>query len=375
MNDRKRILNKLILKGEDVKTGNYISNVSSPSYIKGPEYENWISECQGVLEAFYSSHPLKNKFFEASKGAVGQGLSYYDTMQGVLKALESMEEMGISIEGLEKKNNKPIDKIFISHATEDKEYVREIIQLLNDIGIKKNRQSIFCSSFPGYDIPVGEPIYEYIKKQFDENVLVLFILSDKYYDSAACLNEMGATWVTSQVYHSVLLPGFEFSKIKGAIDPTKISFKANDKLKLNGFRKEIISLFNLESTDSDIWEQDREKFLENIEKLTQADKYKNSRYKIEVSGTKGRTGEKIEIELRFINLGEAPIIFGEVNLSLEDENGNILCVEIDEDFLENIPVYQKENRREIYVISGKESLFNPRRFKLGTANCTASNLF
>lgn len=375
MTDKKKILISLILKGEDVKNRNYISNGSSPSYIKGSEYEKWISECQGVLEVFYSDHPLKNKFIAASNRAVGNGLSYYDTMKGVLEALKSMEEMGIDMVDKEKSNKKPIDKIFISHATEDKEYVREIIQLLNDIGIKKDRQNIFCSSYPGYDIPVGEPIYDYIKKQFNENVLVLFILSDNYYDSTACLNEMGATWVTSQVYHSILLPGFEFSNIKGAIDPTKISFKVNDKLKLNGFRKEIINLFTLESTDSDIWEQDREKFLESIEKLTQADKYKNSRYKIEVSGTKGKAGEDIEIELRFINLGEAPITFGEVNISLQDVNGNILDLEVDEDFLESIPVYQKENRREIYITSGKGSPFNPKRFKLGTANCTASNLF
>nr|WP_187307761.1 hypothetical protein [Ruminococcus sp. AF46-10NS] len=51
------------------------------------------------------------------------------------------------------------------------------------------------------------------------------MLSDNYYSSVACLNEMGATWVLKKEYRSILLPGL-IQKIEGAINPNKIANKA-----------------------------------------------------------------------------------------------------------------------------------------------------
>lgn len=44
-------------------------------------------------------------------------------------------------------------KVFISHSSKDKEYVSLIVSLLDDMGLQPNQ--IFCSSLPGYDIPLG----------------------------------------------------------------------------------------------------------------------------------------------------------------------------------------------------------------------------
>lgn len=47
-----------------------------------------------------------------------------------------------------------LKKIFISHATKDKEIIEELIDLLESIGV--NSTQFFCSSFEGYGIPLGE---------------------------------------------------------------------------------------------------------------------------------------------------------------------------------------------------------------------------
>lgn len=116
-------------------------------------------------------------------------------------------------------------KIFISHATDDKAYVKEIVDLLIHMGVKETEQ-IFCTSTDGTGIPLRAHIYDYIKKQFQcFDIIVLMILSKNYYKSYACLNEMGATWISEAKDIQILLPGFDFSQIDGAVDPRNIAIK------------------------------------------------------------------------------------------------------------------------------------------------------
>ena len=43
-------------------------------------------------------------------------------------------------------------KIFISHASKDKNYVSSIVKLLEFIGLRQEK--LFCTSVPGYGIPL-----------------------------------------------------------------------------------------------------------------------------------------------------------------------------------------------------------------------------
>lgn len=116
------------------------------------------------------------------------------------------------------------EKVFISHSCKDRVYAEAITDFLTLIGIPDDK--IFCSSIPEYHIPLDEDIYGYIKHLFTEKkVYVLFLLSENYYSSTACLNEMGAAWVLQTAYTSLLLPGFEFKDIQGAVKAGRISIK------------------------------------------------------------------------------------------------------------------------------------------------------
>ena len=107
-------------------------------------------------------------------------------------------------------DNKP-KKVFISHASNDKSFVQLIVNLLEDIGLSETE--IVCSSIPGYGIPLGKDIYDWLSEQFQNcDLHIIFILSDNYYNSVACLNEMGAAWVLKQKYDTVLLPEFDFRR-------------------------------------------------------------------------------------------------------------------------------------------------------------------
>lgn len=168
---------------------------------------------------------------------------------------------------MENKINKT--KIFISHAAKDKQYVGQIVSLFEHIGLTKN--DMFCSSIPEYGIPLdSEDIFEYLKGEFQKHELyVIFVLSKNYYNSYACLNEMGAAWVLQSKYQSILLPDFSFSEIGGAINPRKICFQLNDiderKVRINQLKDSIIQKLELKSLETDIWERHRDSFFKEID--------------------------------------------------------------------------------------------------------------
>lgn len=162
-------------------------------------------------------------------------------------------------------------KIFISHSSEDKDYVNCLVDFLEDIGL--TQEQIFCSSVPGYGIPLNEDIYEYLKKQFtNHNLHVILVLSSNYYASVACMNEMGAAWVLQSTYTTLLLPGYEFTEIKGAINPRQIGLKMDSDLtevkdKLGQLKDTIITEFGLANIPDVRWERKRESFITSISLL------------------------------------------------------------------------------------------------------------
>lgn len=123
-----------------------------------------------------------------------------------------------------------IDKqkiIFISHATTDKKYVKSFVELLENLGL--NEDEIICSSVLPYCIPLNGKVYEWLIDKFQNYDLhVFFMLSHNYYESPACLNEMGAAWAMKQKWTGILLPQFDFADIRGCIDSTQISIKLDD---------------------------------------------------------------------------------------------------------------------------------------------------
>lgn len=97
------------------------------------------------------------------------------------------------------------------------------------------------------------------------------MLSRNYYNSPACLNEMGAAWVLKSDYTSVLLPGFNYQEIEGAVNPAKIGFKLDDKDEL--LKKRLGELIRIlaKRTGKSIpemrWEDKRNDFVEDIKSM------------------------------------------------------------------------------------------------------------
>lgn len=160
-------------------------------------------------------------------------------------------------------------KLFISHAQADSIIVKKFVSLLERIGIKS--EHLFCSSIDGYDVPQGAgDIYDYLRNEMtNDGLFVIMMLSKNYYASKVCLNEMGASWVKQAAYQVILLPGFDYSKIKGVIRPTEMCFRLDDSVHrvydMNELKERILKHLGLPTIDSTQWERKRDEFFSEID--------------------------------------------------------------------------------------------------------------
>lgn len=151
-----------------------------------------------------------------------------------------------------------IPKVFISHSFKDKIITDALVELLKKSGIPKNQ--IVSSSTPGTQIHTGDPLYKALRKELSNNkTFVIFLLSDNFYSSKVCLNEMGATWIKRLPYRFMILPGFSFSKVEGVIkEDEQVGFSLFDldedtKARFTHLQTDLSAHFGIE-IQTDTWE-------------------------------------------------------------------------------------------------------------------------
>jgi hypothetical protein len=157
-------------------------------------------------------------------------------------------------------------KVFISHSSADKDFVSQLVELLEFIGL--DNKTIFCTSVDGLGVPLNENICEYLRKQFqDYELFVIFVHSQSYYESTISLNEMGAAWALKTNHCSILTKDFDFDQMKGVVDSSKIAIKIDKdgvNARLNELKDKLIDIFQLPPMDSTAWERHRDGFLRNV---------------------------------------------------------------------------------------------------------------
>ncbi len=164
-------------------------------------------------------------------------------------------------------------KIFISHATADRAIVDKLVGMLEKLGVKQSQ--LFCSSISGYGIPQGAgDLYDYIRNEMsNDNLFVILMLSENYYKSPVCMNEMGAAWIKQCAYQTVLLPGFQYADIKGAVNPRDICFSLspneNRSNALNEFKDRIVDHLGIEPVPHSLWERHRDGFIEDVDSMAE----------------------------------------------------------------------------------------------------------
>lgn len=166
-------------------------------------------------------------------------------------------------------------KVFISHKKEDQAYADALVNLINFI-LGADGQKIFCSSVPGYGIRLSGDILDELKAQFDNHEIFMVIIhSPRYYKSAICLNEMGASWALGTKFSSFMTKDCKYEHMHGVIGKEKICVNLNDDEKtlnahLNDFKDDLIAFFGVDAVDQNKWENARGRFVNEVSVLTYA---------------------------------------------------------------------------------------------------------
>ena len=247
-----------------------------------PEFQNWLQEIKLELQGIYDR--THDTFVWETINLCGKRLDgftekkYFIELVGKLQAIrknidkyypDEEKESGLSHSqgGASGMKKKPL--IFISHSSKNKDQVAKIADLLRSINLSP-RRDIFCSSLPGYGIPNGANIFDFLRERFlNYDLHIIFVHSPEYYESPVSLNEMGAAWVLRANATSLLLPGFDFSGMKGVIGSECIAIKLDGdrsevKDRLNQLRRELESEFDISDNEDIIWEEARDKFISEI---------------------------------------------------------------------------------------------------------------
>lgn len=249
------------------------------------EFQDWLQEIHLELRDIYdrtSDHFIWETLNVFNRGMNGwNDKQVFGEIKGKLKAIR--KNIGryypddstdtILVDKEQQMENKK-SRIFISHSSKDVDYVAKIVNLLDGMGLDQTQ--VFCSSLPGYGIPIDTNIFDYLRSQFLEyNLHVIFIHSDNYYQSPVSLNEMGAAWALKSGVTSILLPGFGFEKMTGVVNNQAIAIKLDGtelelKDKLNQLYTKIVEEFNLTKKADIIWEQKRNAFINEIQQVKSA---------------------------------------------------------------------------------------------------------
>ena len=158
--------------------------------------------------------------------------------------------------------------ILLSHRSTDKKYGDALEKLFSKIGIR-NEQLIY-TSHPLHKIPLDKNIYEYLRESFGRRIFVIILWSNEYLDSPACLNEMGAVWVTQTDYTNIYVPSFDFKNPKYyqcSVDKNKMGAvldgSENCKASMIELKNKIAELFGL-SVDENQWIYSLDQFMKDI---------------------------------------------------------------------------------------------------------------
>lgn len=223
-------------------------------YFNTKNYERAIIDLKKITQKYdnyYYSAQLVLGYIHYNRRKYDEAVKFYERIP---KNTPTYEKAKMNIEAIKwsieynKTEIKPC--IFLSHSSNDKKYGDVFQTFITGLGVQD--EQLIYTSHHSHKIPLNENISDYLQKQFNGNVFVIFLLSDNFFESSTCLNEMGAMWVTKKDYSSAYLPKFDFSNPKFrscVIDKDKMGIVLNgDKICKKSFielKDTVIYLFNL----------------------------------------------------------------------------------------------------------------------------------
>ena len=201
----------------------YDSLVSEPNSRDAIEaYHRWY-EASSILFSRYFDDDCKEYAGFAYIDNSGNGFVLYNNYQGIRKdfcvLIDKLERGDLgkkqlsAIEQISQTQPSSKKRIFISHASKDKELINKFVDSIILLGMGVDSKIIAYTSREDTGVPPGESIPQFIQDNIACADIVLLMISDNYKNSEVCLNEMGAAWALNKHIIQILLTNTSFDKL------------------------------------------------------------------------------------------------------------------------------------------------------------------
>jgi len=132
------------------------------------------------------------------------------------------------------------------------------VDVLEQLGVPE--ADILYTSSDRHGVPGDEDILEYLKKRIGKRINVFYMLSDNYYKSVYCINEMRAAWRVQNEYTIYTFPNLHY-EVKGL--NSKKGYNLTSAIELDNLKDRITKMYNT-SISEEKWEDVKSKFLEVV---------------------------------------------------------------------------------------------------------------
>ena len=202
------------------------------------DYESLASEPnqRDAIEAYHAWHETScivfSRYFDSACKEYanfayinnsGNGFVLYNNYQSIRKdfcVLIDKLERG-DLDKIQPSNTEQISqlqpsskkRIFISHASKDKELIGTFVDSIFLLGMGVDSEIIAYTSREDTGVPPGKSIPQFIQDNIACADVVLLMISDNYKESEVCLNEMGAAWALNKYIIQILLPNTSFDRL------------------------------------------------------------------------------------------------------------------------------------------------------------------
>lgn len=185
-------------------------------------YHKWHEEsCVVFSHYFDESCKEYANFSSVNNDANGYGLNanYQKIRKDFCVLVDKLErgDLGLNtqiiIASAQQMMSSSKKRIFISHASKDKELTGKFVDSIFLLGMGIDSEIIAYTSREDTGVPAGESIPQFIQDNIACADIVLLMISDNYKSSEVCLNEMGAAWALNKHIIQILLPNTSFDKL------------------------------------------------------------------------------------------------------------------------------------------------------------------
>lgn len=160
-----------------------------------------------------------------------------------------------------------VKTVFISHATKDKEIIDSFVDIILHGALSISIEEIFCTSTDGTKIKSGTDWRNSIRTSLMSAKINFLIITPNYKESEVCMNEMGATWVTSAIVIPLIIEPINYKTVGVIQEPNQIE-KILDEGSLDRIKDVIQEELNIPARliKSDRWSSKKKEFIIRVKK-------------------------------------------------------------------------------------------------------------